>query len=44
MDNPAVELLFGSDIGILSIITVGATLFIVVALLVMFFVRSGKQR
>lgn len=43
MDNPAIQLLFGSDIGILSILTVGVTLFIIVGLLVMFFTRSGGK-
>ena len=43
MDNPAVQLLFGSDIGIFSIATVGITLIIIVALLVTFFAKSRHK-
>lgn len=43
MDNPAVNLLFGSDIGILSMITVGMALLIIVVLGVMFYTKSGKK-
>jgi len=42
MENPAIELLFGSDIGILSVITVTVALLIIVVLGVMFYVKSGK--
>ncbi|MEZ5542871.1 MAG: DUF3149 domain-containing protein [Pseudomonadota bacterium] len=42
MENPAMQLLLGSDIGILSVITVGVALLIVVALFIMFYVKSGK--
>jgi hypothetical protein len=43
MDNPAVKLLLGSDIGILSIITVGVALLVLVGLGVMFYTKSGKK-
>ena len=43
MENPAVDLLFGSDIGLLSVATVGVTLLIIVGLLVMFFAKSRKK-
>ncbi len=42
MENPALKLLFGSDIGILSVITVGVALLIMVVLAIMFIVKSGK--
>jgi len=42
MENPALKLLFGSDIGILSVITVGVALLIMVVLVIMFVVKSGK--
>jgi hypothetical protein len=43
MENPAMELLFGSDIGILSVVTVTVALLIVVALFVVGIVKSGKK-
>ena len=43
MENPAVNLLFGSDIGILSMITVGVALLIMIVLGVMFYTKSGKK-
>jgi hypothetical protein len=43
MENPAINLLFGSDIGILSMITVGVALLILVGLGVMFIAKSGKK-
>ena len=43
MDSPAMKLLFGSDIGILSVITVGLALLIMVVLIGMFIVKSGRK-
>lgn len=43
MENPAMQLLFGSDIGLLSVVTVAVALLIVVALFVLGFVKSGKK-
>ena len=43
MENPAIDLLFGSDIGILSMITVGVALLIIVVLGIMFVTKSGKK-
>lgn len=43
MENPAMQLLLGSDIGIFSIVTVAVALLIVVALFVVGFVKSGKK-
>lgn len=43
MESPAMQLLFGSDIGILSVITVGVALLIMVVLIGMLIVKSGKK-
>lgn len=43
MENPAMQLLFGSDIGLLSVVTVTVALLIVVALFVVGYVKSGKK-
>ena len=43
MENPAMKLLFGSDIGILSVITVGVALMIMVVLGIMFYIKSGGK-
>jgi hypothetical protein len=43
MENPAMQLLFGSDIGILSVITVGVALLIIVALFLVGIIKSGKK-
>jgi hypothetical protein len=43
MENPAMQLLFGSDIGILSVITISVALLIIVALGVMLVVKSGRK-
>jgi len=43
MENPAMKLLFGSDIGLLSVITVSVALLIMVVLGVMFYVKSGRK-
>ena len=43
MENPLVQLLFGSDIGLFSVATVGITLIIIVGLLVTFFAKSRRK-
>jgi hypothetical protein len=44
MDNPALSLLFGSDIGILSMVTVLVALLIIVGLGIAFFIKSGRHQ
>jgi hypothetical protein len=43
MDNPAISLLFGTDIGILSMVTVIVALLIVVVLGIAFYIKSGGK-